>query len=72
MMSQDDCLCPYTLVDVICGGYGGIGGGNGDAGCELDFLYTLLVVVVGQCFGGICCDHIFIQGGLCRINSVGC
>ena len=32
-MSQDDCICPLTFVAVICGGYGGVGGGNGDGCC---------------------------------------
>ena len=31
-MSQDDCLCLYQFVNVICGGYAGVGGGNAD-GC---------------------------------------
>ena len=29
-MSLDDCLCLWTLVAVICGGYAGVGGGNAD------------------------------------------
>ena len=31
-MSFNDCLCLYTFIAVICGGYAGVGGGNGD-GC---------------------------------------
>ena len=32
-MSEDDCLCPQIFFAVICGGYGGVDGVNGDDCC---------------------------------------
>ena len=58
-MSEDDCLCLETFIDVIFGGYGGVCGGNADGCCESC-----------SCGGGDGDGGGVFGGG--RVGSIGC